>query len=79
MIIDLNWLIGLCLACGMHIQCCRYWLEYQDAYNVMATLLCKIKYNLLSQQWQLKMQTYHYDYKQYGVGIYDVNSMLQER
>ena len=46
---------------------------------MMATLLCKIKYNLLPQQWQLKMQTYYNDYKQYGVGIYDVNSMLQER
>ena len=25
------------------------------------------------------MQTYYYDYKQYGVDIYDVNLMAQER
>ena len=43
---------------------------------MMAALLCKIL--LFPQQWQQKMQTYHNDYKHYGVGIYDLNSMLQE-
>ena len=43
---------------------------------MVAALLCKIAL-FLPQQWQQKMQKNHYDYKQYGVSIYDVNSMLQ--
>ena len=38
---------------------------------MMAALFCKIL--LFPQQWQQKMKTYHYDYKQYGKDIYDLN------
>ena len=43
----------------------------------MAALVC-IKILHLQQQWQQITQTYYHDYKQYGVGIYDKDLMLQE-
>ena len=38
---------------------------------MMAALLCEIL--LFATKWQQKMQTIHYDSKQCGVGIYDIN------